>query len=331
MRFTISGLVVTLALGLLASASAAQAQQPAKVPRVGVLSDESTALGPVPSGAVRDGLRELGYVEGQTIAVEYRYSEGRPDRLPGLAAELVGLKLDVIVAVGTPAALAAKGATRTIPIIFTRIGDPLAIGLVSNLARPGGNLTGVSLLTYELSAKRLELLKEAIPGVTRIGVLWNPTFPPAGLELKELEGRGAARSLGLQLHTAAARSPEEFEEALRAVARERVGAITVLTDQMFTDQRKRIANLVAKTRLPAMFVRSEMVEAGGLMSYGTSYADVHRRAAAYVDRVLKGANVGDLPVEQPTKFEFVINLKTAKSLGLKLPQSLLQRADRVIH
>ena len=266
--------------------------------------------------------------KGQNLAIEYRYDEGKHDRLPALAAELVGLKLDVIVAIGTPAALAAKGATKTIPIVFTRIGDPLVVGLVPNLARPGGNLTGVMLLTYALSAKRLQLLREAVPGVTHIGVLWNPTFPPAGIELKEIEG--VARSSGLRLQSVAVRRSEEFEGALQTMTREHVGALTVLTDTMFTEQRKRLVALVAKSQLPAIFVRSELVDAGGLMSYGTNYPDVHRQAARYVDKILKGARPGDLPVERPTTFELVINLKIAETLGLELPQSLLVRADRVI-
>ena len=322
-------LVIVLAIGLLAPTAAAHAQPPKGIPRIGVLSDESPSSGPIVSHEpLEKGLRELGYTNGQNIAIEYRYDEGKHDRLPALAAELAALKPDVIVAIGTPAALAAKGATKTIPIVFTRVGDPLVVGLVRNLARPGGNVTGVMLLTYELSAKRLQLLREVVPGVTHIGVLWNPTFAPAGIELKEVEG--AARSSGLRLQSVTARSPGEFEGALLTMTRERVGAITVLTDTMFTEQGKRLVALVAKSRLPAMFVRSELVDAGGLMSYGTNYADVHRQAARHVDKILKGARPGDLPVEQPTTFELVINLKTAETLGLELPQSLLGRADRVI-
>ncbi len=327
-------LIVLLALALLAAPLAVvlfvvptdAAAQTAKIPRVGVLSDEaSPAKSP---GPFRRGLRELGYVEGQNISIEYRYAEGRQNRLAVLAAELVGLNMDVILAVGTPAAQAAKNATKTIPIVFTRIGDPVGVGLVPVLARPGGNLTGVSILTVATGAKRLELLKETLPRITRVGVLWDPSFPPATLELKEIEG--AARSLKVRLQLVTVRDPSEFDKAFAAITNEGADALFVSISQMFADQRTKVTALAAKSRLPAIFSRSEFVEAGGLMSYGPDFTVVYHRAAAYVDKILKGTKPGDLPVEQPTKLQLLINLKTAKALGLTIPQSLLIRADEII-
>ncbi len=323
------GCIVTLTLSLLAAPLAACAQQPTKVPRVGYLSDESGSLGFASFEPLAKGLRELGYLEGRTIVFEHRYADGKTEVLSGLAAELVRLKVDVIVAVGTPATRAAKNATETIPIVFTRIADPVALGLVASLARPSGNLTGVSVLTRDLAAKWLELLTEAIPGVRRVGVVWDPTFPPAALQLREIEV--AARSLRVQIQPVGVQRPEEFEGALSAMTRQHVGALVVLAGlTRFTEHRKRIAELAVNSRLPMMSIRREDVEAGGLMSYGTNFSDMYRRAATYVDKILRGAKPSDLPVEQPTKFELVINLKTAKALGLTIPPTVLLRADQII-
>jgi putative ABC transport system substrate-binding protein len=273
-------------------------------------------------------LRELGYVEGQNLSIERRFSDGKPERLPGLAADLVHLKVDVIVAASGPAPLAAQSVTKTIPILMTNQVDPVGSGLVVSLARPGGNITGLSQLSAEIVGKQLALLKEVVPRVSRVAVLRNPTNKDPALLLKEVAV--AARSLRIQPHTFEARGSEEFDGAFAAMTRERTGAGLVLGDPMFFLHRTRIADLAAKQRLAMMFVQREHAEAGGLMAYGASLSDMFRRAATYVDKILKGAKPGDLPVEQPTKFEFVINLKTAKALGLTIPPSLLGRADEVI-
>ena len=305
---------------------AAQAQQPTtKTALIGYLSFRS---GPsFLDEAFRQGLRELGYVEGQNISIEYRWADWKPDRIPALAEEMVRLKVDVIVSTpGGPTALAVKKSVRTIPIVFTS-GDPVGAGLVASLDRPGGNLTGVSILTTELNAKRLELLKQAIPGVTRVAVLVNPLLATKAT-LKDVEG--AARALRVKLQVLEVRDPQELDDAFSAMKRERADALLVLSDPMFFAQRERIIGLAAKHRLPGMFEWREFAEAGGLLSYGTNVAEMYRRLATYVDKILKGAKPADLPVEQPTKFELVINLKTAKALGLKIPQSFFLRADHVI-
>ena len=321
----------TLAGGLLAAPPAVRAQPAGKVYRIGYLSTSSgTSSYLRPLEAFRQGLRELGWVEGQNIVIEYRYAEGRTDRLPGLADELVRLKVDVIAASPTPAALAARNATRTIAIVGMGLTEPVGLGLVASLARPGGNVTGV---TYSVDAdifgKQLELLKEAVPKVRRVAVLSNPGSSPA-LPLTISSVKAAARSLGLQLQLLVAREPSEFDGAFGAMARERAGALLVTGDTMFFLHRARLADLAVKSRLPSMSTQGQWVEAGGLMSYGPSLPDLWRRAATYVDRILKGARPADLPIEQPTKFELVINLKTAQALGLTIPQPLLQRADQVI-
>jgi putative ABC transport system substrate-binding protein len=304
----------------------AEAQQAGKVPRVGYL--EAGFLSAHPLEAFKHGLHENGYAEGQNLTIEYRAAEGKPERLAELAAELVRLKVDVIFAVSPPAIRAAKNATRTISIVFAGAGDPVASGFVDSLARPGGNVTGLTLLGPELTGKRLELLKEAVPGVARMAVLWNPAEPTAGAMRKEVEG--AARTLGLQLQFLGVRVPAEFESAFSTMAKERVGAFIVLPDAMLHSHKRRIVDLAAKSRLQAIYYAKDYAEAGGLMSYGASFPDLFRRAATYVDKILKGAKPADLPIEQPTKFELVINLKTAKALGLTIPQSLLLRADEVI-
>ena len=313
--------------GLLVVPLAAQAQPPTtKTARIGYLSFRS---GPsFLDEAFRQGLRELGYVEGQNISIEYRWADWKPDRVPALAEEMVRLKVDVIVTTpGGSTARAVKQAVRTIPVVFTA-GDPVGAGLVASLDRPGGNLTGVSILTTQLNSKRLALLKEAVPGVARVAVLANATAPTAEAQLKELEG--AARALRVKLQVLGVRGPQEIEDAFSAMTKERAGALLVLGDPMLFAQRERIVRLTAKSRLPGIFEWREFVEAGGLLSYGTNVADMYRRLATYVDKILKGAKPGDLPVEQPTKFELVINLKTAKTLGLTMPQPILFRADRVI-
>ena len=317
--------IVALALGILGAALADEAQQPTKVPRIGVLwptSDHPYLQ------AFRQGLRDLGYVEGQTIVIEYRYARGKDDRLPDLAAELVRLQVGAILTWGTPATQAAKQATRAIPIVMGTIADPVTAGLVASLARPGGNVTGLTSISRELAGKRLELTMEVIPGLSRVAVLSNPANPGAVLNLRETEA--AARSRGMRLQVLQVRGPNDFESAFEAAAKERAGALVVLPDPLFSQHAKRLVDLAAKHRLPAMYYTKEFVDAGGLMSYAPSYPDMFRRAASYVDKILKGAKPGDLPVEQPTRFELVINLKTAKALGLTIPQSVLIRADQVI-
>jgi putative ABC transport system substrate-binding protein len=317
-----------LAVFPLAVPLAAEAQAPVKVPRIGFLSVLSLTNNPHDLEAFRQGLRELGYIEGQNIAIEYRFAEGRPERLPALAAELVRLKVDVIVTAAPAAPEAAQRATNTIPIVFAVVGDPVAVGLVASVARPGGNITGLSSMASEVVGKQLELLKEVAPKVSRMAVLQNPSNQAHRFVLRQAEG--AARTLGLQLHIVQAGTPAEIEAAFATMSSQHAGGVLVLRDSFFLAQRAQIAALAAKDRLPSVYGLKEQVEAGGLMAYGASTPPMYRRAAAYVDKILKGAKPADLPVEQPTKFELVINLKTAKALGLTIPQSLLQRADEVI-
>jgi putative ABC transport system substrate-binding protein len=319
-------LIVAIAVALFVCTLPANAQQPTRIPRVGILSDETPSLG-TSFELIADGLRRLGYVEGKNIAFEPRHAAGNYEVLPSLAGELVGLHPDVIIAIGTLAVRAAKTATQTIPIVFARISDPVGLGFVAALARPGGNLTGVSLQSPELAAKRLQLLSTAVPEAKRVGVLWDPRLP-AGPEFGELEA--AARSLNLELVPAEVRGPDDFEPALRALTERHAGALILMAGPIFSEHVQRMVDLTAKARLPVMFYRREQVEAGGLISYYPDRAEQFRRAAAYVDKILKGAKPADLPVEQPTKFELVVNLKTAKALGLTIPYSLLGRADRVI-
>jgi ABC-type uncharacterized transport system substrate-binding protein len=324
-------LIAVLALSFFASPPAAEAQQAAKIPRIGYLAlDRATS--PHLTEAFRQGLRDLSYVEGRNVVIEYRDAEGKPERLPALAAELVALKVDVIFAPGRPHALAAKQATRTVPIVFTGVSDPVTDGLVTSLARPGGNVTGLSLNpTLELIGKRLELLKQAVPGVTRVAILRQPGGQGERTETDSLKAAEvAARELGVRLQFVEARGPTDFDRAFSDMTRARVGALTGLGGSMFFNERRRLVNLAAKNRLPAVYPLRDYVDAGGLMSYGPNIADSFRRAATYVDKILKGAKLADLPVEQPTKFELVINLKAAKALGLTIPQSLLLRADQVI-
>jgi putative ABC transport system substrate-binding protein len=329
--------VLTSLAGAFAMPLAAKAQQAGKVYRIGYLSPSSPSdperlaspFGERGFAAFRQGLRELGYVEGQNIAIENRWAEGRFERLPDLAAELVGLKVDVIVSVVTQASLAAKHATRTIPIVMVAAGDPLGSGLVASLARPGGNVTGPSSMYSDLVGKQLEVLKEIVPKLSRVAVLWNPAN--AAWQAQMLKATGiAAKALGLQVQLLEARGPDELEGAFAAMTRERASALLIAIDVILTRHARQIADLAAKRHLPAMYGSSEHVEAGGLISYGPNIPDVFRRAATYVDKILKGANAGELPIEQPTKFDFVINMKTAKALGLTIPRSLLLRADQII-
>ena len=319
-----------LACGLVAVPLAGQAQQAATAPRIGYLATD-LAASPHLTEAFRRGLRDLGYVEGRHVVVEYRSGEGKIERLPALAAELVALKVDVIVAPNTPPALAAKHATRTIPVVFIGAGEPVASGLVTSLARPGGNVTGLSAVSPELVGKWLELLKQAIPGVSRVAALWQPGAMDQHSEKEMLKGAEvAARALGVRLQFVEAREPADIDRAFADMSRERAGALTVRPAPMFVSERRRLVDLAARNRLPAVYAWREFVDAGGLMAYGPNLADLYRRAATYVDKILKGAKPGDLPVEQPTKFELVINLKTAKALGLTIAPSLLVRADEVI-
>ena len=328
MGYSTVGCLVTLTLSMLVAPLLAVAQPVGKVPKIGFLNPSSAAATARNFDAFTQCLRELGYIEGQTIAIAQRYADGRPERLPALAAELVRLKVDVIVTGGPPAPEAAKQATGTIPIVFAVAADPVAAGLVASLARPGGNVTGLASISGEVVGKELELLKDAAPKVSRVAVLQNPSNDSHPHTLREAEG--AARTLGLQLHIVRARTPNEIEAAFTAMRSQRAGGVLVLRDPLFLTQRTKIAALAAKSRLPAVYGFREEAEAGGLMAYGASVPLMYRRAATYVDKILKGAKPGDLPVEQPTKFELVINLKTAKALGLTIPQSLLQRADEVI-
>ena len=320
--------VLTLCAILLALYVTVEAQQVKKVPRIGVLWLYSPTIASPFAEAFRQGLRGLGYVEGQNIALEERWAEGRFDRLPSLAAELVRLKVDILVTASTPAAQAGQQATQSIPIVLTNVSDPVESGLVSSLARPGGNVTGLSLMHPELAGKRLELLKEVIPKLSRVAVLSNPANPIMPPLLRETEA--AARALGVQLQVVEVRDPSDFDSAFSAMTRERAGALVVLPDAIFQNERTRIAGLAAKARLPAMYAWREAVDAGGLMAYGASVPDIFRRAATYVDKILKGTKPADLPVEQPKNFEFIINLKAAKQIGLTIPPNVLARADRVI-
>jgi putative ABC transport system substrate-binding protein len=321
-------LIALLALGAAAGTFAAKAQQPARVRRLGLL----TALSPSDIAlwhqAFRLGLRDLGWVEGKNISIEYRYAEGRSERLPELAADLVHLKVDVIVASALTDAVAAQKATKAIPIVMAAAGDSVASGLVESLARPGGNVTGLSQMTTELVGKRLELLKEMIPKLSRVAVLWNPQGPGSTPNWKELQQ--PARQLGVLLHSLEVRTADDFDKAFADATRARAGALFVMSNHLFVVNMKRIVDFAAKSRLPSVSHISEFADAGGLVAYGPDRDDLFRRAATFVDKILRGAKPADLPVERPTKFELVINQKTAKSLGITIPQSILVRADRVI-
>ena len=326
--------IIRLALSalLLALSFPAAAQQPKKVPRIGYLSPFDPATESTRFEAIRLALRELGHIEGQTIASEYRFSEWKPDRLPELAAELVRLKVDIIVVAGGVGPIqAAKNATKTIPIVMTGGGlDPVEAGLVESLARPGGNVTGLTNLNRELGGKRLELLKEAVPKVARVAVLYNPATPASVLDVKEVLPV-AARALGLTVQPWEIRAADDFDRVFAALNKQRPDGLYVPGGgPLMVANQKRTIGFALKSRLPSVYYNRESVDAGGLMSYGADFADSYRRVAYYVDRILKGAKPADLPVEQPTKFELVINLKAAKQIGVTIPQSMLYRADKVI-
>jgi putative ABC transport system substrate-binding protein len=310
---------------LLASVHLAEAQQSKKVPRIGYLTLGSISSSSPRREAFREGLRNLGYVEGQNIIVEYRYADGKTERLPELASEMVRLNLDVIVAGGTQVNLAVKKATDKIPIVMANTDDPLGSGLVDSLARPSRNITGFSSMSQELSGKRLELFREAFPKVRRVAVLW---YSASNVAFRET--LAAAQTLGLGTQSLEVHSPEDLDGAFSLIIKDRLDGLFTVTSAFMTTNRKRIVEFAAKNRLPAIYSNEEFVEDGGLMSYATNITDLHRRAAGYVDRILKGVKPSDLPVEQPKKFELVINLKTAKQIGLTIPPNVLARADKVI-
>ncbi|MGH7773307.1 MAG: ABC transporter substrate-binding protein [Candidatus Binatia bacterium] len=318
-----------VATSILVAAAIAEAQQPKKLPRIGLLSAGTpSAQAPTTEAAFRQGLRDLGYIEGQNIAIEYRYAQEKPQRLPALAAELVSLKVDVIVTTGATGTRSAKEATNTIPIVMAQDPDPVGNGFVANLARPGGNITGLSSLVAELGGKRLELLREVVPRLSRVAVLGTSTNPANVQQLKEIEL--AAKAIGVRLQFVDVLDPKDIETGFRAATKGRADAALVLGSPFFIPQRTKIAELAIKSRLPAIYNRSEFVEAGGLMTYGASIPDLYRRAATYVDKILKGTKPADLPVEQPMKFEFIVNLNAAKQIGLTVPPNVLVRADKVI-
>jgi putative tryptophan/tyrosine transport system substrate-binding protein len=321
----IASTVCTMIAGLCVSAAA---QPTTTVPRIGRLSPSSAAADKPALAGLREGLRQHGWTDRQNIAMEYRFADGKTDRLDELAAELVHLKVDVILSGATTGALAAKRATSAIPIVMVTTGDPVAAGLVTSLARPGGNLTGVTALGQELSGKRLQLLKEALPGKSHIAVLSNPTNPDSKLSVKEVAA--SASELGVKLRVHEVGEPAKFDGAFRTMTAERADALMVLTDSMFLTHRKQIVELSAQHRLAAMYPISEFTNVGGLMFYGANFPDMYRRAAGFVDRILKGSKPADLPVQQATKFELVINLNAASQIGLTIPPNVLARADRVI-
>jgi putative ABC transport system substrate-binding protein len=321
----------TIALTFALGGAVARAQQPKKVPRIGYLSNTDPARESARSEAIRLGLRELGYIEGQNIAIEYRYAEGKIDRFAELAAELVRLKVDIIVVAGGPLWVrAAKNATKTIPIVMTGQGsDPVEAGLIESLARPGGNVTGLTNLSTELGGKRLELFKEAVPKIARVAVLYDPAALASVIEVKEVLPP-AARTLRLTVRFWEVRDADGFEKVFAALSKEHPDGLYPVSGPLMRDNQKRTVDFALKSRLPSMYQSKEAVDAGGLMSYGVNLADSYRRVAYYVDRILKGAKPADLPIEQPTKFELVINLKTAKALGLTIPPVVMMRAEKVV-
>ena len=319
-------LLIVCVFGMIHPAEAQRLE--GRVPRIGFLGAASASALSVRLDAFRQGLHDLGYIEGKNIAIEYRYADGNPNLVPELAAELVGLKVDLIVTYQTPSVLAFKKTSTTIPIVFTMLSFPVENGIVASFARPGGNATGLTVLSEELNGKRLELLKETVPNITRIAVLSNPTNPTQPLEWKEIQA--TAQVLGLKLQSLAVRSSKDFDSAFEAALRERPQALLNLPEALFSTNVNRIVEFAAKNKLAAMYSDPQYASAGGLMSYSPIYTDLFRRAAIFVDKILKGAKPADLPVEQPTKFELVINLKTAKQLGLTIPSSVLAKTDRVI-
>jgi len=320
--------VAALCLLLLAAPLAAEAQQAGKVYRLGFLGNSTAALEANLVGPFREGLRDLGYVEGRNVVIEYRWAEGQYERFPALVAELLALKVDVIVTAGTPAAVAVKQATTTVPLVMAAVGDPVGTGLIASLARPGGNLTGLAAISPDLESKRLELLRELLPKLSVVSFMVNPVNPLHSVS--EKHAREAAKVLRLRLEFVGVRTEAEFDHAFETIARERPGAMIVLADRVFLHNRQRIVAFAAQHRLATVYPYRELVDAGGLMCFGPNYSEMHRRAAIFVDKILKGAKPADLPVEQPTKFELVINLKAARALGLTIPPSVLAQADEMI-
>ena len=320
--------ICSLLTVFLLTPSLAQAQQTKKVPRIGFLVGASAPSVAARLDVFRQGLRDLGYVEGKNIVIEYRYAEGKSDRIPALAAELVRLKVDIIATAGPASTRSAKQATVTIPIVMANDDDPIGSGFAASLARPGGNITGLSTLSPELSGKQLELLREIVPKLSRVGVLGDVTRPGIAQALREINV--AADAFGVQLQYLEVRDPKDIEIAFRAATKERADAVLVLGSAVLNSQRKQVADLAVKTRLPAIYRNLDFVEDGGLMTYGVSVTDLFRRAATYVDKILKGAKPADLPIEQPKKFELLINLKAAKQIDLTIPPNVLARADKVI-
>ena len=315
-------------MSLLAAPLAAEAQPAGKVYRIGFLGNSTEALEANLVGPFREGLRERGYVEGRDLTIEYRWAEGAYERFPALIAELIALKLDIIVTAGTPAALAVKRTTTTVPLVMVAVGDPIGTGLVKSLARPGGNLTGLLSIGPDLEGKRLELLTQIVPKLSSVAFLANPANP---IHLtSEKQASAAAKALRLKVVFFPVRAEGEFDPAFQAIVGQRSGALVMLADRLFLHHRARIVEFTARHRLPAVYAYNELVQVGGLMSFGPSYPEMHRRAAYFVDRILKGARATDLPMEQPSKFELILNLRTARTLGLVISQEVLQRADQVI-
>ena len=322
-------LVLAVTAGAFAAPLASFAQQPAKIARIGFLYPASPQLADIQLQAFRDGLRELGYVEGKNFQLEARWGDGKLERLPTLAAELVEAKVDVLVAVSSPGVVAAHQATRTIPIVMPLSSDPVGDGLVASLARPGGNITGLSVMAPELGEKRIQLLKEMFPKVSHaMAVLWNPAY--VGMRARFMQAQVAAPTVGFTVRSLEVRDTRELDLAFETIIREHPEALLILVDPFTRSQRSRIVEFAAEQRLPAIYESSEFVDVGGLASYGPNIADQFRRAATYVDKILRGAKPADLPIEQPTKFELVINMRAAKALGIKFPESILLRADKVI-
>src|SRR5215510_260653 len=328
MRRSAIALIIPLALGFFVAPLTAEAQPASRLPRIGFLGNSTAALEANLIGPFREGLRDLGYVEGRNVLIEYRWAEGKYERFPALIGELLALKVAVIVTAGTPATLAVKKATTSVPLVMTAVGDPVGTGIVPSLSHPGGNITGLTAIATEIDAKRLELLREVVPSVSYIAVLWNTASPLQVLEEKQVHS--AAQVLRMRVLSLGVTNEEEIKNALAVMAKERPGALLVLADRLLLHHRALIMDFATRYRLPGVHAYRELVEAGGLMSFGPSYADMHRRAAYFVDRILKGAKPGDLPVERPRTFELVINLKVAKALGLTIPQSVLLRATEII-
>ena len=322
------GRIVILCLGMLPVCSLTYAQAPSTIHRIGFLGNSTAALEANLVAPFREGLRDLGYVEGQNTVIEYRWAEGNYQRFPALIGELIALKVEVIVTAGTPATLAVKKATRSVPLVMIAVGDPVGTGIVPSLRAPGGNITGLTSISPELDGKRLELLREVIPDISHIAVLWNSSSPLQVVAEKQTQA--AAQVLGMKMLSLGVRTREEIEDAFTTILRERPDALLVLADRLFLHHRRRIMDFAAEHRLPGVHAYRELVEVGGLMSFGPSYADMHRRAAIFVDRILRGAKPGDLPVERPASFELVVNLKTARTLGLTIPQSVTMRASELI-